>query len=114
DLSPVPGSFVVNTTDDILRGNCITLCSLRDALTLAPAGSTITFSVTGTITLINGIPITQPVTVMGPGPDSLAVTALNGHDIFDVYANPVTISGLELAQDYATTQVIFVHTLSTL
>src|SRR5512135_3501374 len=58
---------VVTTTGDSGPG------SLRDTLALAASGDTITFSLTlpATIALLSELPITQSVTIQGPGAGSL-------------------------------------------
>ena len=48
--------------------------SLRQALTIANDGDTITFAVTGTITLTSGgLPVTKNLTISGPGRDQLSI-----------------------------------------
>src|SRR5260370_16079840 len=68
-LMPRPGlSANVTTTADSGPG------SLRAAIASALPGDTISFSVTGTISLTSGeLSITNPLTIAGPGPDQLTV-----------------------------------------
>jgi hypothetical protein len=89
--------------------------SLRDAVAQANASAgadTITFSVTGTITLTSGsMQITGPTTIQGPGASNLTIDGNANDRIFVVFPSPsatcpspstptdylVTISGLTLA-----------------
>ncbi len=68
-LIPRPGlSANVTSTADSGPG------SLRAAIASAAPGDTISFSVTGTISLTSGeLSITNPLTIAGPGPDQLTV-----------------------------------------
>ena len=57
-------TVTVTNTNDSSPG------SLRQALTTANDGDTITFAVTGTITLTSGgLPVTKNLTISGPGAD---------------------------------------------
>ncbi len=65
--------------------------TLRDAVAqanAAPGADTITFGVTGTITLSAGISITGPVTIQGPGAANLAIDGNNVTQIFNIADNP--------------------------
>jgi CSLREA domain-containing protein len=89
---------VVNSLADDGDGTCTdTKCTLRDAIAFASAGATITFSVTGTITLAHGqLDISKNLTISGPGADQLAVDGnKNGREfrVFEVTAN---MSGLTI------------------
>ncbi len=94
-LVTTPGmAAVVNSTADSGTG------SLRDALSTASSGDTITFSlpVTSTITLTTGeLPITKSVTISGPGASALLITNAGGR-VFDLdtSAKTVLISGVHL------------------
>lgn len=88
--------------------------SLRDTITNALAGDTITFAsaVTGTITLTTGqIVINKPLTIVGPGPAQLTVSGNNASRIFAIndsnpaLDSPVTLSGLRLTAGNATATV---------
>lgn len=62
-------------------------------------GNTITFTnnVTGSITLSNGeLAVSAPVTILGPGASTLAVSANHNGRVFDILAGPANISGLTL------------------
>ena len=103
---------VTTTTDE---NNGTGLVSLREAVGMANAGDTITFSVRGTIQLLGGsgfgqIAISKSITVQGPGanlstvrafdPDAGGTNNSNGSRVFAVQDNAstlnVTISGLTL------------------
>src|SRR5437879_1749366 len=95
--SPCGWSAIVNTTADSGPG------SLRAAIASATPGETLTFAVSGLITLTTGeLLITTNLTITGPGASQLTVqrsTAAGTPDfrIFEIRsgtAKPVTISGL--------------------
>ncbi|HJQ23244.1 MAG TPA: HYR domain-containing protein [Blastocatellia bacterium] len=79
--------------------------SLRQAIADAASGDTITFSVTGTITLTSGaLAVAKNLTIQGPGANQLTVqrstaTGTPAFRIFDVSGGKVTasISGLTIA-----------------
>ena len=91
--SPVHGATItVTNTNDSGPG------SLRQALTIANDGDTITFAVTGTIVLTSdGLVIDNDLTISGPGANRLSI---NGNQagygcVFGIaHDNTVTISGL--------------------
>jgi CSLREA domain-containing protein len=100
---------VVNSTSDPGTGSCdATECTLREAIAAANANGSseddhITFSVTGSIALLNGLPsIDTPTIITGPGASSLAVqgSGITGLSkvIFSVSSNAgaVRISGLTI------------------
>jgi CSLREA domain-containing protein len=112
----VPGSasaadFVVNSTGDPGTGGCDAAgCTLREAITATNGNGSseddhITFSVTGAISLADGLPnITTPTIISGPGANALAVQgdAISGgtkrmftvsSDAGAVRINDLTISG---------------------
>jgi hypothetical protein len=72
--------------------------SLRDVVANASVGATVTFTVTGVITLTSGeIGINKNLTIQGPGAGVLAVNANHASGIFSVQAgSTVTISGLTI------------------
>ncbi len=99
-------TFNVTTTSDSGPG------SLRDAVIQAnanPGPDTITFGVTGTILVTGGqIAINGPLTISGPGADTLTVNGNASSRIFSIFENvpdvcatpgvdfPVSISGLTI------------------
>jgi CSLREA domain-containing protein len=95
-------SFVVTTTADTDDGLCDADCSLREAITTAnttPGSDTITFLVTGTITLNgNQLPtITDTLTIDAGSVPGLAISGANTSRIFQVSSSTaVTISHLLL------------------
>jgi len=69
--------------------------SLRDRLSCVAAGSTITFSVTGTVTLASPLAILQNVTIQGPGASQLALSGNNSVRVLDVlHGTTASISGI--------------------
>jgi hypothetical protein len=71
--------------------------SLRQAIALAPSGSTITFeaSARGTLVLANALDITKSLTIHGPGAQVLSISGGNNIYRVNVHAGAsVTISGL--------------------
>ena len=92
-----PGAPVVNSLDDVVDTDGCTEshCSLREAITFADVGATITFSVTGTITLTQGqLTIEKNLTITGPGASSLTVSGNNSSREFLIDRASVAISGL--------------------
>ncbi len=78
--------------------------SLRQVLTDAPNGSTITFSVTGTIMLTNGLPLlNKSVVINGAGATNLTISGSNLFRPFLVNApgKQVVITGLTIADGRA-------------
>lgn len=77
--------------------------SLRDRVAAAAPGDTITFAVTGTITLTSGeIVIPADLAISGPGPSQLAIDGGGSVRIFSVPSDvTVSISGLALTGGYA-------------
>lgn len=77
-------SFVVNTTTDATNGSCATTCTLRDAMTLAPSGSTITFNVSGTISLISSLPAISNSLIIDSAGQSITLDGGNTYEIMTV------------------------------
>ena len=92
-------TLTVNTLIDENDGSCSDGdCSLRDAIQVAAAGDTITFSVGGTMVLNLGqLYIGKNLTISGPGPGSLTVDGSHNNNIFYVSGTNVNISGLTIA-----------------
>lgn len=96
-------NFIVTTSDDHDDGDPgVVDCTLREAINAAnanPDTSTITFAsnVTGVITLTLGeLPITQNLTIRGPGTKILTVSGNNNSRVFNVSAGTVLISDLAI------------------
>src|SRR5207248_8677930 len=87
-----PTTIVVTNTNDSGPG------SLRNALAIANDGDTITFAVTGTITLTSGeLLVNKSVIISGPGADTLAVDGNAKSRVFYIASGrTVTISGLTI------------------
>lgn len=98
-----PQTFTVNLGTVVTNLSDSGACSLRDVVTVAPPGSTITFAVTGTITLTSGaIGINQDLTIDGPGAGSLTISGNDASRIFVVGGvSTVTIQNLTLADGNA-------------
>ena len=104
-------TLVVNTTADSNdgAGSCSAgTCSLRDAISQAAAGDTITFNsaVEGTITLTSALPvIAQNLTIQGPGVNLLTISGASTYQVFLVQPSSgtisVSISGITIAQGYS-------------
>ena len=85
--------FIVNTLADHDDGICgVSDCTLREAVKYSPAGASITFSVTGTITLTDGeLAIAKNLTITGPtSAPGITVSGNNQSRIFSIVTNPVT------------------------
>jgi CSLREA domain-containing protein len=95
-------TLIVNTLTDENDGSCSDGdCSLRDAIQVATAGDTITFSVSGTIVLTLGeLTVDKDLTIIGPGPDNLTVSGNNNSRVFIVTGGSTTFSGLTIADGY--------------
>lgn len=86
--------IVVTNTNDSGSG------SLRDALTIATPGDTITFAVEGTIVLTSGgLAVNKDVIISGPGANLLAISGNGRHRVFSVRGPNVaaSISGLTIS-----------------
>jgi HYR domain/Right handed beta helix region len=85
-------TLTVTNTNDSGAG------SLRQAIAGAASGDTITFAVTGTITLTSGeLAINKNLTIMGPGAGNLTISGNNASRVFNITAGTVTISGLTVS-----------------
>ena len=84
--------ITVTNTDDSGPG------SLRQALTIANDGDTITFAVTGTIGLTSGgLPINKNVTISGPGSNQLSIDGNQAVLVFGIFPGKTAIiSGLSI------------------
>ena len=101
-IAPVENAPVVNSLADPGDGTCdATECTLREALSFASAGATITFSVTGTIALdpeSGTLMIDRALVIAGPGAADLSVSGSNSWRVFSIYApqQQIEISGLTI------------------
>jgi hypothetical protein len=111
-----PLTYTVGTSADASTGGACTTptnadCSLREAVTLANANTgadTIVFNsnLTGSTIHLNtgGLPITEALSINGPGASQLTVDAGGNSRIFPINLStaddPVSISGLTLANGY--------------
>jgi hypothetical protein len=84
--SSLAGTLTVSNLNDGGAG------SLRQAISDAIAGDTITFSVSGTITLTRGaLNISQDVTIQGPGPNKVKISGNNASRVFMIQAGTVAL-----------------------
>lgn len=72
--------------------------SLRQAITDAADGSTITFAVSGTLNLTSPLVIAKPLTISGPGTDQLTITGGLETLISLSFAGQVSIQDLSMTQ----------------
>jgi hypothetical protein len=89
-------TLTVSTLNDAGAG------SLRQAIADAAANDTITFGVTGTITLKSGaLRIDKDLSITGPGAARLAVSGNRAGRVFDVTGGTVLISNLTVSDGLA-------------
>lgn len=94
--TPVP-SLVTNLNDDGPG-------SLRRAITCVAPGSTITFDVTGKISLASPLLVGQNLSISGPGAASLALDGGNAVRVLRVFAgSTVSVSGVTIQNGLDTT-----------
>ncbi|MBK8821800.1 MAG: CSLREA domain-containing protein [Anaerolineales bacterium] len=99
-------TLTVNTLTDENDGSCLDGdCSLRDAIASAVDNDTITFSVTGTITLTAALTVDKNLTITGPGSGQLTLDGNNQFQIFllseEFPTNTINISGMTMTKGYA-------------
>ncbi len=93
--TPIPLPIVTNLNDSGPG-------SLRGMILSVPPGTTITFAVTGTITLTSGeILINKALTLQGPNARSLVISGNGASRIFSVAGVNVSMSGLTLSNSNA-------------
>lgn len=94
--APMFATLTVTNTNDNGMG------SLRDTIAAA-AGDTITFGVTGTITLTTGeLLISKNLTIQGPGANQLTISGNLASRVFNISSNiTVTMDGLTIANGKA-------------
>jgi CSLREA domain-containing protein len=102
-IAPVSSAPVVNSLADPGDGTCDAAeCTLREAIDFASPGATITFSVTGTITLDpewgGTLMIDKSLVIAGPGAADLSVSGNNSWRVFSIFApdQQIEISGLTI------------------
>jgi len=84
-------TITVTNTNDSGAG------SLRQALAVAHDGDSITFAVSGTITLTSGaLAVPKSVTISGPGAEQLSIVGIPFQSVFFVAVEAATISGLTI------------------
>ncbi len=98
-------TLTVTNTNDSGAG------SLRQAIADAIPGDTITFAVTGTITLASELAIDKDLTIQGPGANLLTISGNNAVRIFNIGsitpAINITLSGLTIANGKVTGSSVF-------
>ncbi|MFN8634358.1 MAG: hypothetical protein U0893_10925 [Chloroflexota bacterium] len=67
DPHPCQNAIVVNSsTSRPPNGSCEQVCTLRDAIASSATDDTITFSVSGQISLVRGLSLPHDLTIRGP------------------------------------------------
>ena len=85
-------NITVTTTNDSGAG------SLRQAIADATPGDTITFAVTGTITLMSGeLAFNKDLSIQGPNANLLTISGNNTSRIFNISGGAVNLSGLSIS-----------------
>jgi len=92
-------TLTVTNTNDSGAG------SLRQAIADASSGDTITFSLTGTITLASKLSIDKSLTINGPGSGSLTISGNNSDRVFELTnaTSTVNINNVTIANGKSTT-----------
>jgi len=91
---------VVNTDADKDDGECVTDCSLREAIGVAAGGDTITFAGDFTITLTDTLVISEDLTIDGGG-HAITVSGNNAVRVFRVTGNSlVTLDTLTVTHGF--------------
>jgi len=91
---------VVDTPADTDDGECVTDCSLREAITVAASGETITFAGDYTITLTDTLVISKSLTIDG-GSHAITVSGANAVRVFRVTGNSlVTLDTLTVTHGF--------------
>lgn len=76
--------------------------SLRQVIADAAVGDTITFGVTGTITLTSGaLTIAKDLKVQGPGPNKLKISGNHASRVFVIQSGTVTLAGITITHGLA-------------
>jgi hypothetical protein len=76
--------------------------SLRQAIVSAAAGDTITFGITGTITLTSGaLTIDKDLSIQGPGPHHLKISGNHASRVFVIQGGTVTVAGMTISDGRA-------------
>ncbi len=89
-------AITVNTLADTFDGSIADgTISLRDAIAVSPAGGTINFSVTGTISLALGEVLVQDRIIEGPGAGLLTIDAHQASRVFRTRGT-TTLAGLTI------------------
>lgn len=96
-------NWVVNTLLDHDDGVCDSDCTLREAVTYATDGETVSFApgLSGTITLGgSALNINNNITITGPGASTLSVSGNDTTEVFVIYGKTVQISNLTITHGY--------------
>lgn len=82
-------SLVVNSLSDTSSGSCASTYTLCDAITLTASGDTITFSVSGTLTLNSSLPAIAKTLIIDGSGQSVAINGNFSHQLMSVSASGV-------------------------
>jgi hypothetical protein len=75
--------------------------TLREAITNAGLGDTITFGVKGTIALASALTISEDLTIQGTGPNELKISGNNSSRVFAIQSGNVTIAVVTISDGVA-------------
>jgi CSLREA domain-containing protein len=88
---------IVTKLADTNDGVCDADCSLREAIATAASGDAITFTVTGTISLVAPITFNKNLIISGPGAGMLTINSTIGARSLAITGGTVNISGVSLS-----------------
>jgi len=100
-LTRLATTRIVTKVDDTNDGVCDSDCSLREAIAVATPGQQITFgpafNVSRVIFLESELTINKNLSITGPGPHRLGISAAGRSRVFRLTGSRITISSLRIA-----------------